>query len=105
MCFTFAYGPACWKQLSHGMASTAQPSIGCTYAYCWLKFMCLMHREVKQTEMSESGAEKGLLQGAARQVAHAVKTPELPTGFQHCIFKGQVRESGLKISLCTCLTG
>ena len=51
------------------------------------------------------GAEKGLLQGAARQVAYAVKIPELPIRFQQCIFKGQVRESGLRISLCTCLTG
>ena len=69
------------------------------------RFVCLTHSEAKQTKMSEFGAEKGLLQGTARQVAHAVKIPELPTGFQHCIFKGQVRESGLKISLRTCLTG
>ena len=33
-----------------------------------------MHTEVKQTETSESEAEKGLLQGyAKRQVAHTLK--------------------------------
>ena len=36
--------------------------------------MCLMHREVKQTEMSEFGAEKDLLQDHTRRwVAHVLK--------------------------------
>ena len=32
-----------------------------------LKSVCPMHSEAKQTEMSEFGAEKGLLQGQARR--------------------------------------
>ena len=37
-----------------------------------------MHSEAKQTEMSEFGAEKGLLQGhERRKVAHALKSLEL----------------------------
>ena len=32
------------------------------------KFMCLMHSETKQTETSEFGAEKGLLQDQARRM-------------------------------------
>ena len=36
--------------------------------------MCLMHREVKQTEMSEFGAEKDLLQDHTRRwMAHVLK--------------------------------
>ena len=31
------------------------------------KSLCLMHTEGKQTEMSEFGAEKGLLKGQARR--------------------------------------
>ena len=53
--------------------------------------MCPMHSEFKQTEMSEFGAEKDLFQGQARrQVAHALKSPELPKGFWQNIFKSQV---------------
>ena len=41
-----------------------------------------MHSEAKQAEMSEFGAEKGLLQGQARrQVAHALKLLNSPKGF------------------------
>ena len=32
------------------------------------KFMCLTHSEAKQAETSESGGEKGLLQGQARRM-------------------------------------
>ena len=55
------------------------------------------HSEAKQTEMSEFGAEKGLLQGhARRQVAHALKTGN-SGGFQQSIFKSQVREGGCRV--------
>ena len=44
--------------------------------------MCLTHGETKQTEMSEFGAEKVLLQGHARRwVTHALKSPEILEGF------------------------
>lgn len=43
--------------------------------------------------MSESGGEERLLQGpASRQVAHALKSPELFKAFHQSIFKSQVRE-------------
>ena len=45
-------------------------------------------------EMSELGADKGLLQGlyrAKRQVIHALKIPELPESFQESPFIGKVR--------------
>lgn len=43
--------------------------------------------------MSESGGEKGLLQGpVSRWVAHALKSPELFKAFHQSIFKSQVRE-------------
>lgn len=48
--------------------------------------------------MSESGGEKGLLQGrASRQVAHALKSPELFRAFHQSIFKSQVRERDLRV--------
>ena len=53
--------------------------------------MCPMHNGFKQIEMSEFGAEKDLFQSQARmQVAHALKSPELPKGFWQNIFKSQV---------------
>ena len=43
----------------------------------------------------KSGEEKGLLQGhARRQVSHALKSPECPTGFQQSTFKSLVRDQG-----------
>lgn len=42
------------------------------------KFVCLMHREVKQTEMSKSGTEKSLLQGQSRKMGSS-KIPNSPT--------------------------
>ena len=52
-----------------------------------------MHSEAKQTEILEFGAEKGLLQGhARRRVAPALKSPELPKGFQQSTFQSQVEE-------------
>ena len=55
--------------------------------------MCLTHGEAKQTEMSEFGADKVLLQGHARRwVTHAPKSPELLEGFWQNILKSQVKE-------------
>ena len=42
------------------------------------KFVCLMDREVKQTEMSKSDTEKGLLQGQSRKMGGS-KIPNSPT--------------------------
>ena len=57
--------------------------------------------EWSQTETSKFGPEKGSLQGQAwRQVAHALKNPELPEGFRQSIFKGQGTNV---ISLCPIL--
>ena len=48
-----------------------------------------MLSEARQSEMLELGAEKGLLQGhARREVAHALKSLELPEGFLQSAFKG-----------------
>ena len=42
--------------------------------------------DAKQTETSEFGAEKGLLQGHARRpVAHALKSPNSPKGFRKAL--------------------
>ena len=47
-----------------------------------------MHSEAKQTEMSEFGAEKGLLQGHARRWGGSgPKKPQAPEGFQQSTFK------------------
>ena len=47
------------------------------------KFVCQMHSEAKQTETSEFGAEKSLLQGHARRMGDsASKTTELLTVFR-----------------------
>ena len=44
------------------------------------KFVCLMDREAKQTKMSESEAEKGLLLGRARRTDRScLKSPKSPT--------------------------
>ena len=57
-----------------------------------------MHSEAKQTKTSESGEEKGLLQGhSSRQVAQAQKIPKLPKGFWQSIFKGQMREGSRRV--------
>ena len=57
-----------------------------------------MHSEAKHTKTSEFGAEKGLLQGHARRcVAHALKSPEFPEGFQQSIVKGKVREGACRV--------
>lgn len=48
-------------------------------------------------EMSELGADKGLLQSlcrAKRQVTHALKIPELPESFQESPFIGKVERLG-----------
>ena len=59
--------------------------------YCECRFMCLMHRESKHAETLECGAETGLLQGPSRtQVIRALKSSEVPGGFQQSIFKSQV---------------
>ena len=47
------------------------------------KSVCQMHNEAKQTEMSEFGAQKGLLQGHARKMGDSgSKTTELLTAFR-----------------------
>ena len=53
------------------------------YSYVIIcKSMCLMHSEAKQTETSEFGAEKCLLQGQARRMGSLCsKCPKLPEGF------------------------
>ena len=46
-----------------------------------------MQRDTKQTETSESGAEKGLLQGRARRMGGLCPpNPELPEVFQQNFF-------------------
>ena len=45
---------------------------------------------------------EGLLQGHARMGTHAPHNPRLPEGFQHSIFKGNVREEGCRV--CNQLT-
>ena len=47
---------------------------------------------------AQFGAKKGLLKvHASSQVAPALKSPELPEGFQHSILKSQVRERGCRV--------
>ena len=58
----------------------------------WLTQVCLPNAQCEaiQTETSEFGAEKGLLQGLqGGEVAHALKSLEFPEGFRQSIFKGQ----------------
>ena len=51
-----------------------------------------LHSESRQTEMLESGAEKGLLGGHTRRRGGSCpERPELPERFWQSIFKGQVR--------------
>ena len=54
-------------------------------------FVCPMHSEAKQTEMSEFGAEKGLLQGPSKEHEQLMlkKKPKLSDGFEGRIFKGK----------------
>ena len=53
--------------------------------------MCPTQSDPKQTEKPMFGAEKGLLRGhARRQVAHALKSPELAKGVWQSTFKSQV---------------
>lgn len=59
------------------------------------------HGKVKQTEASEFGPKKGLLQGL--QGGSCSKKPQLLTGYQQSIFKSQVRMTGSVISFCTSL--
>ena len=47
------------------------------------KFVCLMDREVKQTEMSKSDTEKGLLQGQSRKMGGSNSSK----GFSKLFFK------------------
>ena len=50
-----------------------------------------MHSQAKQTKTPDFGAEKGLLQGhVRREVAHALKSLELPEGVQPSTLKSQV---------------
>ena len=58
--------------------------------------MSLTHTEVKQTEISEFGAEKCFLRAMqGNEVAHALKrSPELPEGFWQSILRAK-REWGV----------
>lgn len=47
---------------------------------------------------AQFGAKKCLLKvHASSQVAPALKSPELPEGFQQSVFKSQVRERGCRV--------
>ena len=49
-----------------------------------------MYSETKQTKMLEYGVERGLLQGPVRrQVAHALKHPELSRDFGKAFLKAR----------------
>lgn len=62
------------------------------------KFMCPIHNEAKQMEMSEFWAKKHLLQGHIRRTGGLCsKNPKLPGGFRQSIFKGQVRERNPRV--------
>ena len=70
------------------------------------KFLCLMCSEAKQTETSESGAEKGLLQESKENgAAHAQKTwtPQWVSGKRFLEAKWGRGVPGCVISLCTIL--
>ena len=55
-------------------------------------FVYLMHSEAKHSEMSESGAERDLLQGHTRRTGGLCSNnTELPEEFQQSIFKSPVR--------------
>ena len=66
--------------------------------------MCLMHSEAKQTEMSEFGAEKGVLLGQARRTAGSCPPNlEVPEGFQQSFFFFFfLKEIYLFIYFCLC---
>ena len=62
------------------------------------RFVFLMHSEAKQTETSEFGAEKGLLQGPCKEKRWLVlQRLELSHGFQGSVFKGKVREGSCRV--------
>ena len=55
-----------------------------------MQFVGPAHSEAKQTEVSECGAEKGLLQDhARRQVARAPQTPNSPKRFRKAFLKAR----------------
>ena len=54
------------------------------------KFGCLTHSEAKQTETSEFGAEKDLLQGSSKNGQLLLKKPKIPDGFQGRVFIGNI---------------
>ena len=57
-----------------------------------------MYSETKQTKMLEYGVERGLLQGPVRrQVAHALKHPELSRDFGKAFLKARW---GREVSVC-----
>lgn len=75
-------------------------------AFCWLKFIGPMHSEVEQTERSEFGAEKDLLQDQTRRrVACAPQRAWNSPNKNLGILKSQMRApvSGWEISLGTIL--
>ena len=57
--------------------------------------MCLTHSEAKQTEISESGAEKGLLQSQARRTGDLCsKTPNSPIVLGEKFLIGKIWDEG-----------
>ena len=83
--------PACPRNgHQHSECLTEQ---GC----CGPKFVCLMYRAAKQTESSESGAEKGLFrakQGERATRAQKTQTPRLFCGDEFSKAKFGVRAAG-----------
>ena len=62
------------------------------------KFMCPTHSEAKQTEMSEFGTEKGLLQDQARKMSGLCpQTPNSPVVFGEEFLKAKF---GVKATGC-----
>ena len=60
--------------------------------------MCLMHKEAKQTQTSEFGAEKGLLQGPSKENRQfMLKDPNPADGFQGRVFKGKFGGEGCRV--------
>ena len=70
---------------------TGCSTVYCPQGYCECRFVCLTHHESKHAETLECGPETGLLQGPSRtQVIRALKSSEIPGGFQPSIFKNHV---------------
>ena len=57
-----------------------------------------MHKEAKQTQTSEFGAEKGLLQGSSKENRWLMlKTAKLPKGFRGRVLVGKIWDKGCRV--------